>query len=66
MKFYEQVGRANYQLVAGHRTARRCELNDVFEALADRFREVRCALNRLSDQLLNLDDDMRPSTSLSL
>ena len=66
LKFYEQVGRANYQLVAGHRTARQCELNDVFEALADRFREVRCALNRLSDQLLNLDDDMRPSASLSL
>jgi hypothetical protein len=32
--------------------------------LADHFRDVRCALNRLSDQLLNLDDDMRPSFSL--
>ncbi len=64
VNFYEQVGRANYQLVAAHAAARRCELNDVFEELADRFREIRCALNRLSDQLLNLDDDMRPSLSL--
>jgi hypothetical protein len=44
--------------------ARRCELDDVFEGLADRFREVRLALNQLSDQLLNLDEDTRPSISL--
>src|SRR4051812_29386652 len=63
VQFYEEVGRTNYQMVAAHATARRCELNDVFEGLAERFRDVRCALNRLSDQLLNLDDDMRPSFS---
>ena len=55
--FYEEVGRANYQLVASHATARRCELNDVYEELAGRFRKVRLALNRLSDQLLNLDEE---------
>ena len=64
LKFYEQVGRTNYQLVAAHATARRCELNDVFEELAARFRDVRLALNQLSDRLLNLDDDMRPSLCL--
>ncbi|HEY0368383.1 MAG TPA: hypothetical protein VGC85_02185 [Chthoniobacterales bacterium] len=64
LKFYEQVGRTNYQLVASHATARRCELNDVFEELADRFREVRLALNRLSDQLLNLDSDLAPPFAL--
>jgi hypothetical protein len=57
LKFYEQIGRTNYQLLADHETARRCQLNDVYEELADRFREVRLALNQLSDQLLNLDDD---------
>lgn len=57
LKFYEQVGRTNYQLVASHTAARRCELDDVFEELADRFRDVRVALNQLSDQLINLDDD---------
>lgn len=61
LKFYEQVGRTNYQLVASHETARRCELNDVFEELAEQFHGVRLALNELSDRLLNLDDDMRPS-----
>ena len=30
-------------------TARRCELSDVYEGLAERFHEVRLALNRLSD-----------------
>ena len=64
LEFYEQVGRTNYQLVASHAVARRCELDDVFEGLADRFRDVRLALNQLSDQLLNLDDDARPSLCL--
>lgn len=58
LAFYEQVGRANYQLVASHATARRCELSDVYEELAGRFRDVRLALNRLSDQLLNLDEEV--------
>src|SRR5437773_5802238 len=64
IEFYEQVGRTNYQLVSSHAVARRCELDDVFEGLADRFRDVRLALNQLSDQLLNLDEDARPSLSL--
>ena len=64
IEFYEQIGRTNYQLVAAHETARRCELNDVFEGLADRFHDVRLALNELSDRLLNLDEDA--STSLVL
>jgi hypothetical protein len=57
LAFYEQIGRTNYQLVASHATARRCDLSDVYEGLAGRFHEVRLALNRLSDSLLNLDDD---------
>ena len=67
IEFYEQVGRTNYQLVASHAVARRCELDDVFEGLADRFRDVRLALNQLSDQLLNLDDPAAAGrSSLSL
>ena len=64
LAFYEQVGRMNYQLVASHATARRCELSDVYENLADQFREIRLALNRLSDQLLNLDEEMSGSLFL--
>lgn len=54
--FYEQVGRRNYHLVSSHATARRCELSHIFAQLADRFHEVRVALNQLSDRLLNLDE----------
>lgn len=64
LAFYEQVGRTNYQLVASHATARRCELSDVYGELAERFREVRLALNRLSDQLINLDEEINTSLFL--
>ncbi|HMG05052.1 MAG TPA: hypothetical protein VK581_06290 [Chthoniobacterales bacterium] len=64
LAFYEQIGRTNYQLVSSHATARRCELSDVYEGLADRFHEVRLALNQLSDRLLNLDEEMAPSLLL--
>ena len=64
LAFYEQVGRTNYQLVASHATARRCDLSDVYEGLAGRFHEVRLALNRLSDSLLNLDEEPSPSLFL--
>lgn len=63
IQFYEKIGRTSYQLVASHATARRCELNDVYEELSEHFREVRLALNQLSDRLLNLDE---PSAALFL
>ena len=55
-RFYEEVGRTSYRVAAGHAVARRCELTDVFAALAEQFRAVRLALNQLADRLLNLDD----------
>lgn len=64
IEFYEQVGRTNYQVVSSHEAARRCELNDVFAGLAIRFHDVRLALNDLSDRLLHLDEDARPSLLL--
>lgn len=64
VRFYEEIGRTNYSLVSSHAAARRCELTDVFEGLADRFHDIRVALNRLSDQLLNLDDDARAGVAL--
>ena len=58
--FYEKIGRCNYQRVASHATAKRCELDDVYAELAARFRDVRLALNQLADRLLNLDENDRP------
>ena len=37
LEFYEKIGRTNFQLVASHSTARRCELNDVFEGAGGSF-----------------------------
>jgi len=57
LAFYEQIGSRSYQLVANDATARRCQLNDIYEELASRFREVRVALNHLAEELINLDND---------
>jgi hypothetical protein len=59
--FYENIGRRNYHLLSSHATARRCELDDVYAELADRFRDVRLALNQLADRLLNLDEGDKPT-----
>jgi hypothetical protein len=60
VSFYEDVGRSNYRVAAGHQIARSCELSDVFGKLADGFHDVRLALNRLSDSLLHLDSAPSP------
>lgn len=58
--FYEDIGRVNYKVVSHHAVARSCELTEIYEALAAQFHEIRLALNRLSDRLLNLDDSHVP------
>jgi len=46
--------------VAGHELARSCELSEIYAGLSERFREIRLALNRLSDSLINLDEPKLP------
>jgi hypothetical protein len=55
--YYEEMGRMNYNVVASHAVARSCDLADIFKALSEQFREIRLALNHLSDSLINIDDD---------
>ena len=62
--FYEEVGRANYRAAAGHQAARTAALSGVLDQLADRFREVRRALNHLADSLLHLDASHAPAIAL--
>lgn len=64
LDFYEEVGRANYKVAAGHQFARTAALSDVYERLAEDFHDVRLALNRLSDSILHLDDAHTPLISL--
>jgi hypothetical protein len=54
--FYEDMGAASFDAVAGHAYARAAGLKDVYGLLARQFKNVRLALNRLSDSLLNIDD----------
>lgn len=60
VSFYEDVGRSNFRVAAGHQVARSCALSEVFETLADGFHDARLALNRLSDSLLHLDSAPPP------
>ncbi len=54
--FYEDIGRSCYHYAAQYRAARTCRLDGVYGELADRFSAVRGALNRLSDELISLDE----------
>ncbi len=54
--FYEEMGRSSFKVVASHEVARSAELSGVYDALGEQFHGVRLALNRLADQLINLDD----------
>jgi hypothetical protein len=66
LSFYESLGRANYRAVAGDAVAKRCQLDGVYGELAERFGEVRQALNRLAEELITLDDPPLPCGSLSI
>ena len=50
--YYEDLGRRGFQLAADHRLAREHGLAPLYTDAADRFPQLRIALNRLSDQLL--------------
>lgn len=56
LSFYEDMGRSSYRVAADHQVARTAALDSVYGLLAENFRPVRCALNRLSDSLLHLDE----------
>lgn len=63
VSYYEELGRSNYKAAAAHHVARTASLSTVLEQLAESFREVRRALNRLSDSLLHLDSSHAPQIS---
>jgi hypothetical protein len=55
--FYEDMGRASFHALATHDVARRYELSGLFEKLADHFHQCRLALNRLTDEFVNIGDN---------
>jgi hypothetical protein len=60
LAYYEDLGRSNYRVAAGHQVARTCALSEVLGKLADGFRDIRLALNQLSDSLMHLDNAFTP------
>ncbi len=65
VSFYERLGRTSYRTVASDAVAKRCHLDGVYEELAERFGEVRQALNRLSEELITLDEPSIPNGAFS-
>jgi hypothetical protein len=55
IRFYEEVGRTNYRLASSHRLARESTLGNVYREIAERFSDLRCCLNQLTDRLICLE-----------
>jgi hypothetical protein len=58
LSFYEMMGSQSFRSASDHRMARECELQTVYRDLSECFSDVRRALARLSDEYINLDDDL--------
>jgi hypothetical protein len=56
VKYYEELGRANFRIASDHRLARRYHLETVFGALGECFHATRVALNDMADRLLSVGD----------
>jgi len=56
LKYYEGLGRAQYQMASDHRLARRYAVSKVLSTLAERFKTTRLALNDISDRLFSIGD----------
>jgi hypothetical protein len=52
LDYYEALGRRGFRLASDHRLAEEYGLGGLYDAVAERFGVVRCALNRVSDRLL--------------
>jgi hypothetical protein len=56
LRYYEEVGRANFRVARDHRLAQKYELSGIFDTLSERFESARLALNDLSDRMVSLGD----------
>ncbi len=59
LRYYEEMGRANFRVARDHRLARKYELSGIFDTLSERFDSARLALNDLSDRLCSLGEPDR-------
>jgi hypothetical protein len=64
--FYEELGRTSFHSAASHDVAKKFQLTDLFENLAEQFHDCRLALNRLADELFDLGDHRYAQPIISL
>jgi hypothetical protein len=64
--FYEELGRTSFHSVASHDVAKKFQLSDLFEQLAEQFHDCRLALNRIADELFDLGDHRYAQPIISL
>jgi hypothetical protein len=58
--YYEKMGSSSYRWASQHKLATKYSLVEILANLAERFRHVRIALNRLADKYIVIDE--RPET----
>jgi hypothetical protein len=56
LKYYEELGVANYRAARDHRLAQKYDVAEVYDVLAERFQTTRRALNDLGDRLITIGD----------
>lgn len=65
VSFYEEMGRSNFRAASEDRVARHWELSEILAIIAERFREIRLALNALSRNLIGSNARLALGPSLS-
>lgn len=56
VKYYEELGGANFRLASDHRLSRRYHLDSVYAALGEGFHTARVALNDMAERLLSVGE----------
>jgi hypothetical protein len=60
LRYYQEMGRANYRAASNHRLAAKYDLASVFDTLSEQFEPARRALNDLSERVFSLGDPEVP------
>jgi hypothetical protein len=56
LRYYEGLGRTQYRVASDHQLARRYQVAQILNTLAERFGTTRLALNDISDRLFSIGD----------
>jgi len=60
LRYYQDLGRANYRAASEHRLAARYDLAAVFDTLSEHFEPARLALNDLAERVFAIGDPELP------